>query len=98
MSKPGACIIIGLAKGIIPNPHLPTKRLDTKEWEAPESNRTKAGTELTGNVPKTTSGAAWASSARWDEGHAGTEATAGDEGADYEDQGEMDAMFDAWDE
>ncbi len=34
----------------------------------------------------------------WDEGLAGTEATAGGEGADYEDQGEMDSLFDAWDE
>ena len=34
----------------------------------------------------------------WDEGLAGTQATAGGEGADYEDQGEMEAVFDAWDE
>ena len=34
----------------------------------------------------------------WDEGHTGTEATAGGEGADYEDQGEMDAVFDSWGE
>ena len=34
----------------------------------------------------------------WDEGRAGTEAAAGVEGADYEDQGEMEAVFDAWDE
>ena len=34
----------------------------------------------------------------WDEGHAGTEATTGGEGAGYEGQGEMDAIFDSWDE
>ena len=34
----------------------------------------------------------------WDEGLAGTEAAAGVEGADYEDQGEMDSLFDSWDE
>jgi hypothetical protein len=31
--------------------------LVTKEWDAPESNRTVAGIELTGNVPRTISGA-----------------------------------------
>ena len=34
----------------------------------------------------------------WDEGHAGTEAASGGEGADYENQGELDAIFDVWDE
>lgn len=33
----------------------------------------------------------------WDEGHVGTETTAGEEGTNYEDQGEMSAIFDAWD-
>ena len=33
----------------------------------------------------------------WDEGLAGTEASAGGKGADYEDQGEMDVLFDVWD-
>ena len=34
----------------------------------------------------------------WDNIHAGTEAIARGEGTDYEDQGKMGAMFDAWDE
>lgn len=34
----------------------------------------------------------------WDERHAGTNATAGVEGTDYEDQGEMGTIFDALDE
>ena len=36
------------------------------EWEAPESNKTAAGTEFTRNVPSTTSEEVWASStATW---------------------------------
>jgi hypothetical protein len=31
------------------------KALDTKEWEAPESNKTVAGTEHTSNLPSTIS-------------------------------------------
>jgi hypothetical protein len=34
----------------------------TKEYEAPESNNTFAGTELMRNIPRTTSGASAASS------------------------------------
>ena len=34
----------------------------------------------------------------WDEGYAGTDETTGGKGTDYEDQGEMGAIFDAWDE
>src|ERR1041384_4643023 len=34
---------------------------DKKEWEAPESNRTEAGLELTGSVPSTTFASSWAS-------------------------------------
>jgi hypothetical protein len=40
-----------------------TKFLVTKEWDAPESNNTLAGVELTINVPRTISGASAASSA-----------------------------------
>jgi hypothetical protein len=38
-----------------------TKFSITKEWDAPESNNTLAGVELTRNVPRTTSGASAAS-------------------------------------
>nr|ADB85314.1 hypothetical protein [Phyllostachys edulis] len=34
----------------------------------------------------------------WDDGYAGTDASAGGGGTDYEDQGEMGAIFDAWGE
>ena len=34
----------------------------------------------------------------WDEGFAGTEEAAGDEGVGYAEQGEVDALFDSWDE
>src|SRR3954470_10929158 len=34
---------------------------ETKEWEAPESNNTVAGTELTSNLPSTISDDCWAS-------------------------------------
>ena len=34
----------------------------------------------------------------WDEGRAGTDEAVGGEGVDYEDQGEMGAIFDVWDE
>jgi hypothetical protein len=34
-----------------------------KEWDAPESNKTEAGVELTRNIPSTTLGFSWATSA-----------------------------------
>ena len=34
----------------------------------------------------------------WDEGPAGTDETTGDEGTCYEEQGEMDSVYDEWDE
>jgi hypothetical protein len=42
---------------------LVTKFSVMKEWDAPESNSTLAGVELTRNVPRTMSGASAASSA-----------------------------------
>ena len=65
ISEPREWIIIGLTKGEIGNPYFPTNLFEIKECEAPESNRTDAGIELTRNVPRmtsgATSGAAWAS-------------------------------------
>src|SRR3954468_6408133 len=37
------------------------KALDMKEWEAPESNKTVAGTEHTSNLPSTILDDCWAS-------------------------------------
>lgn len=34
----------------------------------------------------------------WDEGHAGTDEAVGDESTCYEEQGEMDSLYDEWDE
>ena len=39
------------------------KLREIKEWEAPESNKITAGMLLTRNIPMTTSGSSWASSA-----------------------------------
>ena len=61
--EPGICILICLGKNSSTKPPLETNSSVTKEWVAPESNRTVAGTELTRNVPSTTSGASWASAA-----------------------------------
>ena len=60
---PGICTIIGRFKRVGIIPLFLTKGSVTKEWDAPESNNTNAGTELTGNVPITRSGSSWASSA-----------------------------------
>ena len=58
ISELGEWINVGLTKEKIDKSYLPTNLLETKECEAPESNKTDAGTELTRNIPRTTSGAA----------------------------------------
>ena len=58
----GDLMIIDFSKGSIGKPCCKTKLFETNEWEAPESNKTVAGTVLTGNVPSTMSGAFCASS------------------------------------
>ena len=60
---PGICTIMGRFRRVGIIPLFLTKGSVTKEWDAPESNNTSAGTELTGNVPITRSGSSWASSA-----------------------------------
>ena len=34
----------------------------------------------------------------WDEGHVGTDKAVGDESTCYEEQGEMDSLYNEWDE
>ena len=60
---PGIWTLMDLLIGSDLIPLLFTKDSVTKEWEAPESNNTCAGTELTANVPRMTSADSWASSA-----------------------------------
>ena len=60
---PGVWITIGLGNRYPTSPPLDINSLVTNEWVAPESNRTVAGTELTRNLPNTTSGVSKASSA-----------------------------------
>jgi hypothetical protein len=63
MTNPG--IWTSIALGIIVGSNFPfaMKFSVMKEWDAPESNSTLAGVELTRNVPRTMSGASAASSA-----------------------------------
>jgi hypothetical protein len=52
---PGIWTIMALLISLGDNLLLSTNVFVTKECDAPESNNTWAGTELTGNVPKMTS-------------------------------------------
>jgi hypothetical protein len=57
ISPPGELMRIGFVRVLVTNPCLPTNALDMKECDAPVSNKTTAGMELTRNVPVTASGA-----------------------------------------
>src|ERR1041385_2373600 len=60
---PGICTLMTLVKSSALIPLIFTNDSITNECDAPESNKTWAGTKLTENVPKMTSPASWASSA-----------------------------------
>ena len=60
---PGDCTIILFSRIEQENLFWATKLCEIKEWEAPKSNKIITGMLLTGNIPMTTSGFSWASSA-----------------------------------
>src|SRR3954468_6587974 len=53
---PGERTINRLRRGSDANPFSLANLIETKECDAPESNKTRAGTELTGSIPITTPG------------------------------------------
>jgi hypothetical protein len=55
ITDPGICTNTKFFRGIGLSPLLQANVSVTKECEAPESNRTLTGTELTWNIPRTTS-------------------------------------------
>src|SRR3954469_9036876 len=57
MFEPGDCTTRRYDKGTISRSCSCANLCETKECEAPESNKTCAGTELTGSIPVTTPGA-----------------------------------------
>ena len=63
IKDPGVCTSIFLPKSEQGNLFWATKLREIKEWEAPESNKITAGMLLTENIPMTTSGFSWATSA-----------------------------------
>src|SRR3954464_10194890 len=57
MFEPGDCTTNRLRRGTKTNSFSFANLIETKECDAPESNKTRAGTELTGSIPITTPGA-----------------------------------------
>jgi hypothetical protein len=55
ISKPGELIDISLARSLVDNSCMAIKGLEMNECDAPESNNTLAGIELTERVPMITS-------------------------------------------
>ena len=53
ISPPGELMRIGSFRVLVANPCFPTNALDMKECDAPVSNKTITGIELTQNVPIT---------------------------------------------